>query len=262
MPPVIIIGVAAAFGAATAFVTWLGLRPSTTVRVGTKPVPVDVLRAVLAVRQHQATAAELRSAAINAIRAGHASLAAALRDEAAVLAAGEAFAEASGITIEAAYPSPLTGVADVPWTVYVRRARVARPSGISPDNRYGCYALSARELADAGWMLDAHKEPCGGRLCWTGTWGEGRSEEAFLADPSEQYEALAALSRLHARLVTARHPDLLGTKIEGQAATLSGLLAVARRAGLGGLRGWATDAAQRKRFPETTAAYARLNGIF
>jgi len=261
-PPLVVVGVAVLVGAAAAAAAWLGLRPPTTVRVGQRPVPVDVLRAVLAVRQHQATAAELQAAALTAARAGHASLAVALRDEAAVLAAGEAFADAAGVALEAVYPSPLPGVGDAAWTAYVRRSRVARPSAVSPDNRCGAYALSARELADAGWMLDARKEQVGGRLCWTGTWAPDRAEEAFLADPAEQLDALTALTRLHARVVEGRHADVLGRELEGQAATLSGLLGVCRRAGLGGLRGWVEDPAQRKRFPETTAAYARLNGIF
>lgn len=262
MPPVIIVGIAVAVGAASALVTWLGLRPPTTVRVGAQPVPVNVLRAVLAVRKHQATAAELRQAAVTAAHAGLASLAAALRDEAAVLAAAESFADAAGVTVTALYPSLFKDVADTDWTAYVRRSRVARPSAVAPDGRLGCYALSPRELADAGWMQDAHKTTRDGRLTWAGTWAPGRSEAAFLADPAEQYEALAALSALHARVVKRQHTDLFGEALEGQPATLSGLLGVCRRAGLGGLRGWATDAAQRKRFPETTAAYARLNGIF
>ena len=262
MPPVIIVGIAVAVGAASALVTWLGLRPPTTVRVGAQPVPVNVLRAVLAVRKHQATAAELRQAAVTAAHAGLASLAAALRDEAAVLAAAESCADAAGVALELVYPSPLRDIADAAWTAYVQRSRIARPSASAPDGRLGCYALSPRELADAGWMNDAHKAVRGGRLGWTGTWADGRSEAAFLADPAEQYEALAALAKLHGRVVVRHHDDLLGQGIEGQPATLSGLLGVCRRAGLGGLRGWATDAAQRKRFPETTAAYARLNGIF
>ena len=261
MPPVVIVGLAVAFGAASALVTWLGLR-APTVRVGETPIPVDVLRAVLAVRKHQATAVELRAAAVKAARAGHASLAVALRDEAAVLAAGEAFAEIAGIAVEAVYPSLFKNVADTEWTSYVRRSRIARPSAVAPDGRLGCYALSPRELADAGWMLDAHKAQRDGRLSWEGTWAPGRSEAVFLADPSEQYEALVALSTLHARVIKRQHTEVFGEALEGQPATLSGLLGVCRRAGLGGLRGWATDTAQRKRFPETTAAYARLNGIF
>lgn len=258
----VVIGMAVAVGTAAAVATWLGLRAPGTVRVGETPVPVDVLRAVLAVRQHQATAAELRAAALKAARVGHASLAAALRDEAAVLAAAEAFADAAGVTLELVYPSPLRDVDNADWTSYVQRSRTARPSAVAPDGRLGCYALAMRELADAGWMLDARKQQVDGRSRWTGTWADGRSETAFLADPAEQYEALAALSKLHARVILGHHDDLIGAELEKQHATLSGLLGVARRAGLGGLRGWATDAAQRKKFPETTAAYARLNGIF
>ena len=254
MPPVLVVGIAAVIGATSAALTWLGLRPEPRVQVGARPVPVDVLRAVLSVRRHQASAPELRAAAITAERNGYASLAAALRDEAAVLAAAQRFAEV--------YRSPLAGVPDEAWTLYVKRSRVARPSAVSADNRLGCFALTARELADVGWLTGARKARLNDRLCWVGEWAEGRGAESFLADDAEQYEALTALTQLHARALEQRFEDLLEREVEGQPATRSGLLGVARRAGLGGLRGWCEDPAQRKRFPETTAAYARLNGIF
>lgn len=264
MPPVaIVIGLACAVGAAGAALTWLGLRPA-PVRVGGAPVPLDVIKAVAAVRAHRASPALLRKAAARADWAGHASLAAALRDEAAVLTTAQEFASeaAAQLEVEPLWPSPLPGVDDEHWSRYVRRSRMARPSAVSPDNRYGCFTLSARELADAGWMVDARKESVNGHLCWTGTWSPGHDELKFLRGVDEQHEALAALTRLHMRVVEGRHSDLVGQEIEGQPATLSGLLGVCRRAGLGGLRGWATDAAQRAKFPETTAAYARLNGVF
>ncbi len=149
---------------------------------------------------------------------------------AAVLAAAEAYADAAGVSLEGVYPSPLGDVGDEAWTTYARRSRVARPSAVTPDGRHGCYGLTARELAAAGWMLDAHKDKVNGRLCWCGTWAPGHDEGGFLADTVDQYEALAALSKLHARVIAERHRDLVGQEIEGKPATLSGLLGVCRRA--------------------------------
>jgi hypothetical protein len=264
MPPVIIVGVAVALGALAAAATWLGLRPASSVQVGQQRIPLDVLKAVIAVRAHNANASDLRNAAAKAEQCGHASLAAALRDEAAVLGAAEEFAEAEGVSVDAEplYASPVREVSDDKWTAYVKRSRTARPSAVSGDNRMGCYAMTARELADAGWMLDAHKGEYNGRLCWLGTWAPERNEMAFLRSPSEQYDALAALSRIHAQVIERKHDDLIGREIEGKPASLSGLMGVCRRSGLGGLPGWAASAEQRKKFPETTAQYARLNGIF
>lgn len=262
MPPVLIYGIAAAVGVAAALATWLGLRPANAGRTPAAPVPPEVERVVRAVREHKASADDLRAAARQAARAGHADLAAAMHGEAVVLAAAEELAGAEIVELAAAYPSPLRGVTDAAWTVYVRRSRSARPSAVTADGRHGCYGLTARELADVGQMTEARKAMDGGRARWAGVWAPGRSEAAFLADPDAQYDALAALTRLHTRAIGQRHVDLLGQVIEGRAATLSGLLGVARRAGLGGLRGWACDAAQRARFAETTAAYARLNGLF
>jgi hypothetical protein len=73
---------------------------------------------------------------------------------------------------------------------------------------------------------------------------------------------LVSVTRSLRRAVEGRFAGVVGTEIEGQTATLSGLLAVARCAGLGGLATWLNDVAERAKFGRTTQAYKRATGIF
>ena len=68
--------------------------------------------------------------------------------------------------------------------------------------------------------------------------------------------------KLHATVIGKKHAAVIGQKIEDQDATLSGLLAVAKKAGLGGLASWVKSAKERSTFKDTTESYQQLNGIF
>jgi hypothetical protein len=94
---------------------------------------------------------------------------------------------------------------------------------------------------------------------------ERELDDAGLDAPDDQDAEYDALVKVVAGLrggVEAHCASVLGTEIEGQTATLSGLLAVARCAGLGGLATWVTDAKERVKFSFTTQAYRRCNGLF
>ena len=229
-------------------------------------VPVVVLQAVANMAHRRATPVELRAAAVGALQSGHRQLAAAFQHEANVLdgIAQVTTAASTGALSECLrYQSPLSAASDDQWTTYVRRSRVARPTAVTPDNRMGAYGLTARELSDIGWMDEAHKSVgVDGKLAWRGTWADGKSLALFLRLPAQQYDALEELSKLHAAAIVARHPQAVGMDFDARTATLSGLMGVARRAGMGGLRKWVSDAKNRAAFPETTASFARLNGIF
>ena len=231
------------------------------------PVPPAIVAAVLALRAGTATAPMLRAAALQADGcAGAAKLATILRRQADALDHA-AHAAAGALALEAPEPeviaSPLAGVADDDWSAFVRRARVAQLGSVSPSYRLGAYALSARELTDVGVMVSAHKGDYNGRRgVWLGIWAPGRTQADFLASAAQQYTALADLTQLHAKAILARHRGVIGGKIDEQDVTLSGLLAVARKAGIGGLRQWVSSSEDRAAFPESGALFNRFNGIF
>jgi hypothetical protein len=261
---VLVVGAAAVKGVSSALDWW-----SDRHKKNGGTVPQAVIDAVLALRAGKATAAMLRDAATQAEACGAegaGKLAGTLRRQAANLEHA-AHVAANALALEAPEPetlaSPLTDVDDADWTCYVRRARVARLDSVSPSYRLGTFALSARELADAGAMLSAYKGEHGGRKgVWLGEWAEGQGQDTFLASAERQYDALIKLTQIQARAIVARHGAVLGTMIDGQVVTLSGLLAVARKAGLGGLRQWVTSEEDRAAFPESGALFARFNGLF
>lgn len=245
------------------------LQGSAVASVGAVPVALQRLieRVIVTLREHTASADELRQVADQAEEYGQARLAKVLRTEADVIEAAERFAAGERLAHEdiVRYVSPIAGVEDAAWTAYVKRSRVARPRTVSPSYRLGVYALTTRELNDVAMMDRAHKgpHPETGRTVWLGTWPEGRSLEQFLSSPTLQYGALAELAKLHATAIQSRQASAIGREIEKQKATLSGLLAVALRAGVGGgFASWLESAQDRAGHPDTTAAFVRLNGIF
>ena len=261
---VVAVGVAAVTGVSRALDWW-----SDRHKKNGGTVPQAVIDAVLALRAGKATAAMLRDAAAQTEACGAegaAKLAATLRRQAVALE-HVAHVAADALALEApepeTYASPLADIDDAEWTCYVRRARVARVDSISPSYRLGAFAMSARDLADAGVMTSAYKGVHEGRKgVWLGEWAEGRSVDAFLGSAQQQYEALVELTKLQARYILEHHATALDAEFDGQKATLSGLLAVMRKGGRSGLRQWVTSEEDRAAFPESGALFARFNGLF
>lgn len=274
IPAVIAVGISVASGVATLW-NWFANRKKKnqkkddaeeTPQVAPElPVPNEVIIAVAHLRAHHATAAEIQDAADRAEAAGHRSLALALRNESAVLAAAEKFAAELGHDVPAepqCFTSLLDGVTDEQWTKYVKQSRTHRPNSVSDNFKLGVYQLSARDLADAEFMVSAKKVDEEGHSVWIGEWAPGYSLEDFLASSELQYEAFLALSRLHASRIAKKYSKVIGTTIESKSVTLSGLMAVAKKAGLGGLESWLKSAKERSKFRDTTERYLKFNGMF
>jgi len=272
LPTLIVVGAAVVSGV-TSVLAWLEKRREAKKKEESErirplrehPIPNEVIIAVAHLRAHHATAEEIKSAADHAEKSNHARLALALRNEAAVLAAAEKFSAELGKDVPAEpmkFVSPLSSVSDEAWTKYVKQSRTHRRDAVSDNFRLGTYQLSARDLADAGFMVSAKKVDEDGRSVWVGEWVPGKSLEDFLASTEQQYEAFVALSKMHAEAIAKRHADVIGSTTESQGVTLSGLMAVARKAGLGGLASWLKSAKERSTFRATTERYEKLNGIF
>jgi len=156
--------------------------------------------------------------------------------------------------------SPIPGVDDSSWTVYVMRLRGGRrPNTVTADGRMGAFGFTARELADVGLMENPRKGPSG---VWLGVWAPGLDLRAFLEDSRMQYWALRELTQQHVAVISDNYAECFGMIIEGQPVSLSGLLAGARKAGLSGLRSWVEDATARQRHAHTTAMVRRFSTIF
>jgi len=219
--------------------------------------PAKVRAAAKALKEGTATAAQLHEAAKVAEVAGDYELAERFASRAVIYAAVE------DARREATRRSPLDGVADTAWRQFVAAARVpdaeGEPDYVSPRFRLGLYGLDARTLTDIRVMQRPRRGEWQGHEVWLADWAP--SAAGWLEDPEAQYTALAKLTKLHGDTITKKHAAALGQPLAGdEPATLSGLLAVARLAGLGGLSRFLS--AEDERFPNTLRAYRASNGIF
>jgi len=155
--------------------------------------------------------------------------------------------------------SPLPGVPSLAWEKFVATIVVLPRGTVTPRGRMGHFGMDARRLADVGFMRGAHKESvCGESGVWVGEWTAPLDRDKFLASTPAQYEAFSRSMRRLAPKVSR----LVGSDIDGEKATLSGLLAAGHLAGDAGVASWAADPKVRQKFAATTANFRRSNHIF
>ena len=172
--------------------------------------------------------------------------------------------------------SPIEGITPAQWSSFVAWARElaehAGPatvrvsaSGGAVEPTFGLFQLGVRTLGHMGIMKNIRRVMVSGAPAWTGEFATPAARALWESDPGGQLRAFASHVAQHAAAIRARHAGAIGKPIAGAGqgaapATLSGLLAVARVAGLGGLGKWLASADKRK--PETSAAFEQANGLF
>lgn len=152
--------------------------------------------------------------------------------------------------------SPIEGVSDDAWTNFTRQMKSANPEDIDAKGNVGMFAMTVRRLTDLGVFKDPKK--VGG--VWNANWQIPR--EKLLSNPKLQYKLFEKSMVGHVGLIKNKLDKGIAIEIGGKNATLSGLLAVAHRAGAEGMNKWIDDPNQRAKFPNTTAVYVAMNGIF
>ena len=173
--------------------------------------------------------------------------------------------------------SPLEGVPLDAWKKYVAQMRKASGNvapasirlfkvGSAWEPHFGAFLLGVRTLAHLGLMTEPKKvkdidpKSQAERWVWTAKWKAPATLRGFLSDPVRQYDALVRHVQNHAASIRAG--KLIGTPLgELGTATLSGLLAAARSAGLSGMRAWLKETTD-KRNPNTTKAFKESNELF
>src|SRR4029077_21246056 len=131
---------------------------------------------------------------------------------------------------------------------------------ISPRGNLGIFQMSLPRLADLGLVTNLHKDRATGK--YSADWVAPLTREKFLGDPKLQYDTFVRSTVADRKAILARHGDKIGKVIARKVATLSGLLTVARQAGLSGLAVWLASGANKVKFPKTSSAYLRGNGVF
>ena len=142
-------------------------------------------------------------------------------------------------------PSPIQGVPDHAWAHFCGQLVREAPTFASQRN-VGRYRHRKDRVAQVGFDPDAIV-------------GSIEAQDAALAaDLADAYHHMASsgMTKHVGRPISI--PDVDGLI----PATLSGILGIASVAGLDGCAGWLESKADRKRFPHTTQAFLRTNGVF
>lgn len=171
-------------------------------------------------------------------------------------------ADANVMAPNAVFPSPFPSVSAPAWTKFVKICKGSDPREITAAYHLGLFGFGMPRLVDLGLAENPKKVQKSGRTVWDADWIAPSSLESFLSSPSFQYHTFVKAVTADLHEILAKLPQAVGTEIDGQPATPSGLLAVTKQAGLKGLESWIADAEIRKKHSNTTAAFHKANGIF
>jgi hypothetical protein len=152
-------------------------------------------------------------------------------------------------------------VMDEYWTLYVKSVQTGGQTTITPTYNLGLFGLGMRILEDFGYAKNVKKVNYNGKLVWKGEFAGPYSLEKFLADATLQYEVFLKMTHSHFNYITKKHRGIMYFNqilINGKQITYSGLLAVAKFAGLSGMDKWITG----DRKEATTRAFEKSNSIF
>jgi hypothetical protein len=153
----------------------------------------------------------------------------------------------------------LSGVPTASWSRFITVMAVAPKKHVTPRGRMGTFGIDARRLADVGFMEKPKKVTIGSETgVWSGDWKSPLTTENFLASTPAQYEAF----KRSMKLLAPKVGSFIGADIDGEKASLSGLLGVGHLAGEAGVASWVKDPEVRKKFRNTTANFKRTNNIF
>lgn len=246
-------------------------------------VPAKVHAALTSIKQGAAHADHLREAAVEASRAKMHATAALLADRASLLAAPFQDVEAAtaptateaspevkadmirkrkmqgfgGASMGGAESSPIDGVPMERWVKFARTMVTGKPDSVADNGALGMFRYDPRKLADLGIVEKVSRDG----KAWRGNFRAPITAKVF-ADPRLQAKIFERDMRATSLMVGSRHADQLGKAHAGEPATLSGLMAVAHRAGRDGLASWLANDGDKARFKQTTASYLAVNGLF
>ena len=155
---------------------------------------------------------------------------------------------------DAPIESPLPGVDDLPWVTFVRLMVAAPFTEVSQSNNLGMFQMTPRRLADLGVVerLSRAKHPVTRRTIWVANFVAPLTSDAFLRSPQVQYWCFARSM--------CDYTDRMEKKEIERPSSMSkaGALAILHRAGPNGLKTWTRN----DRYPETEAAFERVEGVF
>jgi hypothetical protein len=170
--------------------------------------------------------------------------------------------DAEKVKLPKSFPTPNLGtikpLSPEKWTNYVTSQRGGKLNTITAGYSLGIWLMGMRVLQDLGYAKNVKLQDYKGKQVFMGDWVSPHSLQGFLNNAALQYEAFRRMTENHAKYIKAKHGALIDNS-EGRI-SLSGLLAVAKQAGLKGMDEWIAKPETRK--PATTAQFDKANGIF
>lgn len=155
--------------------------------------------------------------------------------------------------------SPFEGVSDYRWTKFVRAIATGKPK-VSSTNHIGLFMFAYPRLVELDAATNLRKDDKGRHLADL-TLSPEMSMEEFLASPEAQYKVFeGSMEQYNGRLNPLRR--YIGQSAEGKKITWSGLLGIAHRAGITGLKSWLENPGERSRFPNTTSTFLKTTEVF
>ena len=163
-----------------------------------------------------------------------------------------------------AYPSPFPSVAGSEWSQFAINLRGKSAKTITPGYSLGLFGFGMRRLVDLGLASNPHKGTYKGKTVWLADWAPQLTPgpDTFLNTAQGQYNAFVKSMQLYAAQVHKEIPEAIGSTLDGKPVTLSGLLAVAHRAGWQGLKDWMGDPAVRAAHKQSGDIFNKENGLF
>lgn len=143
--------------------------------------------------------------------------------------------------------SPIVGIDAIDWSKFCDRLEREEPQYVS-SRHVGQYRQRKERLVELGI------EP---RTLVGSIEAQRAALDADLAD-AHHHATTSGLAEEHVRRVIT----IPGHADEPHMITLSGVLGVIQAAGIDGAVGWLEDPKDRRRFPHTTQAFLRTNGVF
>ena len=142
--------------------------------------------------------------------------------------------------------SPLPGISNDDWMEFVARVRTKAP-GFKSDKYVGQYEQNRGRLKQLGIAEPANAE---------------QEHEALAADMAAHAEDFVNLDREHSGDILELDVPNPDTGDNQHPICASGILGLLKYAGPEGARSWLSNPEDRQKYPKTTEAFLRTNGLF